>query len=428
MRRFALLGLVVGTALGTAAPPAAAQEDVYLLRSAPAWLGISYDARWVMAGDQCAPRVVIEAVVHGSPADRAGLRAGDAITAVNGEPVPPGRLQALAARLVPGDSIRLRFLRDGATREVTAVADRRPDRPLTVFMQRSSPSRSMDSPVIEVVGDTLVAGNAAAWDPARTRGYWVRHPDGRSEYRSLRAWSPGELDRRVADLLACADSLHFEAPAGSDERRPSRVSLRALQERADSLRVLMSRRALERADSLRTDSLWVGITRADTLAGVLFRHQETEPTGVWRVQRAADREPRLFPADSGLVRLYRRPDSGTTGTIRIMGPTAGYTISVEDHLAVGLRGVAGAELTPLEPELAEYFRNAEEGLLVLRIAPGTPADRAGLRPGDVIVAAGERRVESVAELRRIIALPTAAAVDLQVVRRGRTRDLTLRRE
>lgn len=387
MRRRLLL-LTLGLAPALAAPtPAAAQQEVYVVRTAPAWLGISYDARWVLEGDHCAAQVLVDRVIQGSPAERAGLRAGDAIVAVDGEPVPPGRLQALAARLVPGDSVRLRFLRDGATHEVTAVADRRPDRPMDILLERSTGLRSAGTPVIEVAGNRLVGRNAAEWDPGRARGYWLQHENGRTEYRVVRHGSTDELDQRVARLLACADSMRFEAPPWPGSSSGARITLRAVQERADSLRVVMSRRALERIDSLRIDTIRGG--------------------------------------QPGTVRLFQGP---TAGTVRLSSPEGSYTFRVDEHLAVGLRGIAGAELTALDPELADYFRNADRGLLVLRIAPDTPADRAGLRPGDVVTAADGRRLDSVAELRRIIALPQAGDVELRVVRRGRTLELTLPRD
>ena len=96
----------------------------------------------------------------------------------------------------------------------------------------------------------------------------------------------------------------------------------------------------------------------------------------------------------------------------------------------GRRAVAGAELTPLNPQLGDYF-GTDRGVLVLRVAPGTPAARAGLRAGDVVVAAGGAAVGSVAELRRTVERAQEAhtrSVELQVVRKGRTQKLEMRWE
>ena len=379
----ALLGAALAAAALTAAAPAAAQQDIFVVRSAPAWLGVSYETRWVMEESTCAPQIVVQAVVQGSPAERAGLRAGDAITAIDGAPAPPGRLQAIAGQLVPGDSVRLRFQRGGEEREVTAVADRRPDRPLSVFVEGSS-FRASGAPIIEVVGDSLIARNLTAeWDPGRVRSYWIRGSDGRAEYRTIAGWARTETDTRVADLLACADSASASAPRWVETSPGVTIELQRLQERADSIRVAMNQRAMERREP--------GILR------------------------------RIDPDESAIA----IPPSRTS---RVIGPRGSYTFRVEDHVAVGLRGVAGAELTALDPALAEYFRNADDGLLVLRIAPDTPADRAGLRPGDVVIAADGRDLESVAELRQVIALPQGGTVSLRVIRKGSVRELTLRRE
>ncbi|MDX1674892.1 MAG: PDZ domain-containing protein [Longimicrobiales bacterium] len=378
MRRLALFALGLA-----AAAPAAAQEGVYVIRSSPAWLGISYELQWLQKDGACTPRVVVDGVVHGSPAERAGLRAGDAITAVDGEPLPPGRLQAIAARLVPGDSVRLRLVRDGTTREVTAVAGRRPDRPLGVSVETKRLGRSV--PVIELTGDTLVARELTPeWDPGRVRSYWIVQDDGRAEYRTLGGWSSTQLDERVSSLLACADSASVVYTRRDGDGTTVTTELRRVQARADSIRFLINRRARER--------------------------EGTEPL------------LRPAPPDSGATA------PGTPRTVEIQTSDGRYSFRFEDHVTVGLRAVAGAELTVLEPELADYFRNADDGLLVLRVAPGTPADRAGLRPGDVVTAADGRRVESVAELRQIIALHRAGDVELQVVRKGRVRALTLRRD
>jgi S1-C subfamily serine protease len=95
---------------------------------------------------------------------------------------------------------------------------------------------------------------------------------------------------------------------------------------------------------------------------------------------------------------------------------------------LGERGVAGAEFVELNPGLAQYFAGVTDGLLTVRVAPATPAARARLEPGDVVVSVGGRPVQSVGELR--VALLNAATskpqeVRLEVVRKGERRELRL---
>jgi S1-C subfamily serine protease len=80
--------------------------------------------------------------------------------------------------------------------------------------------------------------------------------------------------------------------------------------------------------------------------------------------------------------------------------------------------VAGAEFRRLTPELAEYFRGADHGLLVLRVLSDTPAARLGLRGGDVVLAADGRPLEDVEALRERFARSPRAPVELTWVRRG----------
>jgi S1-C subfamily serine protease len=94
-------------------------------------------------------------------------------------------------------------------------------------------------------------------------------------------------------------------------------------------------------------------------------------------------------------------------------------------IETGRRAVAGAEFSELNPELADYFQGVREGLLVLRVAPESPAARAGLRAGDVVVRANGAAVRTTSELRRSVASAGREEVRLDVVRRGRTTQLRL---
>lgn len=59
----------------------------------------------------------------------------------------------------------------------------------------------------------------------------------------------------------------------------------------------------------------------------------------------------------------------------------------------------GVALEQLNPELSKYFGVADgRGLLVARVNPGSPAEKAGIRVGDVIVSADGKRVETLEAL------------------------------
>jgi S1-C subfamily serine protease len=62
--------------------------------------------------------------------------------------------------------------------------------------------------------------------------------------------------------------------------------------------------------------------------------------------------------------------------------------------------IAGAQLLRVG-ELKDYF-GVNDGLLVLRVVPGTPAERAGLRPGDVLVRIHGEAVTGIDDVSRIL--------------------------
>lgn len=92
---------------------------------------------------------------------------------------------------------------------------------------------------------------------------------------------------------------------------------------------------------------------------------------------------------------------------------------------LGLRGVAGAEFTGMNPGLAGYF-GTDRGALVLRVAPETPAARAGLQAGDVVVSVNGRPVGGVREVRRAVAAARGREVEMEVVRKGERREVRMR--
>lgn len=82
------------------------------------------------------------------------------------------------------------------------------------------------------------------------------------------------------------------------------------------------------------------------------------------------------------------------------------------------RRVAGAEFLPLTPELAENFVGVDEGLLVLRVIPKTPAGILGLRGGDVVVEADGDPARSVDLFRTRILQAGQDGVIVKWIRKG----------
>jgi sulfur carrier protein ThiS len=58
--------------------------------------------------------IVVDRVIEGLPADKAGLKQGDVIVSVNGQPLNSEGLRELLKDKDEGDSLKIRFFRDGA--------------------------------------------------------------------------------------------------------------------------------------------------------------------------------------------------------------------------------------------------------------------------------------------------------------------------
>ncbi|HEV3470547.1 MAG TPA: PDZ domain-containing protein [Pyrinomonadaceae bacterium] len=75
----------------------------------------------------------------------------------------------------------------------------------------------------------------------------------------------------------------------------------------------------------------------------------------------------------------------------------------------------GVGTSPLGKQLAEYF-GVQHGVLVNSVESGSPADKAGLRAGDVVTEADGERVEDAGDLSRAINRKDEGEVTLTVVR------------
>jgi Do/DeqQ family serine protease len=90
----------------------------------------------------------------------------------------------------------------------------------------------------------------------------------------------------------------------------------------------------------------------------------------------------------------------------------------------GRIGIVGQNLTP---ELAKAFNLKDaHGALVARVVPGSPADKAGVKPEDVVTQANGKVIKDMPELRNLIGLlKVGDKVDLTVLRNGETRKIAV---
>lgn len=81
----------------------------------------------------------------------------------------------------------------------------------------------------------------------------------------------------------------------------------------------------------------------------------------------------------------------------------------------------GVQLVETTPELREHLGGAEDaGVLVSKVLAGTPAERAGIRVGDLILAVDGKSVADVAELRRALEGKEGEKFAVDLVRDGRS--------
>lgn len=109
-------------------------------------------------------------------------------------------------------------------------------------------------------------------------------------------------------------------------------------------------------------------------------------------------------------------------------PTA-MARSVMDQLLRGekvRRGKLGITISPLTPEVAEQFGYKEtRGALVQDVEPGAPAERAGVKAGDIITEFQGQRIEDDAQFRNLVAQTApGTTVKFKVWRDGAERELT----
>jgi S1-C subfamily serine protease len=92
------------------------------------------------------------------------------------------------------------------------------------------------------------------------------------------------------------------------------------------------------------------------------------------------------------------------------------------------RGWIGAAVQELTPELAESFKLGDiKGVLITETIRNSPADQAGVRRGDILIAIDEQPIESWSAMLETVAnLPPSKIVIVKLMRDGSAISLKLK--
>lgn len=390
--------------------------------SDPGWLGVGLISLTECrrgAGateDECGRTLVVGGLVHGGPAERAGLQPGDTLLAMDGDRLTEGAEDPAFRRVSPGDTVSILVGRPGGRVQIRAVPATRPDSLAIVQYHRDGAyvedrARYLLAVPRRPLLDSLVA--AAVRDPnlsVETRVSVI--PADRVNETPLRtrpgavAAAPAPAREQVAELQARARELRREAVAEAQEiRREMNAAPRG--ERAEAGRAAAEEWKRWISEELRP------------------RLQVIYDSVLAEARDRMDSLQSLYPAAAAAARAAARAADTLSAPPSPPRDPPPVAPDAPEGWGMPANRIAGAQLQPLNPQLGEFFGGVERGLVVLRVLPGTPAQRLGLRPGDVIVEAAGHRVTAVEGLRHYLS-ERGSGTEVRWVRRGELMADTLR--
>lgn len=436
--------------LALAFPGSGTTQEVVTLQTNRGWIGITFNYAMGFISGEERTVVVIEDVVNGSPAEEAGLRVGDTLTHIDGQPISQ-RVFASLGTLEVGDLVRMTVRRNSRPVEILVEAGSRQPRgwvlmpnsgEMVVHLDsiRGAILENLDSlrlNIARVGPDSLGRVSISFLEPppkgrgeGEQRNFIFRFPPMDSLEAMGEFFFPEALPVPLEALVAKTaetDSLKMKLQqlrrALTEVRRAELTRLRELQgslqrpieEIAGSDEKLRQLRTRER-ELLEEQALANQQLRRlsdEIMRRRMARIQEEQTEALARI-----RESRLRPGRS----------SGTEAEEAQRAAERGFREQYESrrplsHVIVGQSFVAGAQLTPLNPTLAEYF-HVEEGVLVTEVLEGTPAAQAGMQSGDVIVRVGSETVSSLDDLRFAVGY-LGRPLRIRVVRKGSPMEIVI---
>lgn len=368
--------------------------------------------------------VKVEDVQAGSPAEKAGIKVGDIITAIDGTAVTSDTIRDVVAGHKVGDEIKLAVTRGTETLELALTLAERPaateppvptmtDRPMIGVQLEDSDN----GPVIRAV---------AAGSPAETAGLKVGDvltKIGDTEIKDAASASAAVQALKVGDEVAVEVTRDGEtvtvqvtlsaATPSMSGMNPMRNSMSITYNETDkswTINNLAEQTELYKA-GLRTGDT---ITRFDGTAYDAAGLREYLASGdktdvILTISRDGSDQEITVPV-STLVMFDRGAFNMTPGEIPFFDmPFSSFG---------GSR--LGVEFLTLNADVAKENKVSETvGALVTKVMPESPAEKAGLQANDVVVSVDGDKVDEEHTLRdRLIAYEPGDVVKLEVMRAG----------
>lgn len=141
----------------------------------------------------------------------------------------------------------------------------------------------------------------------------------------------------------------------------------------------------------------------------------------------------INPGNSGgpLIDLNKKVIGMNTAIVSQSGGYMGIGFAIPSNILINIkdqivqngvvtRGFLGVSLQPIDPDLAEAFgSDSTQGALIADVVEGSPAEKGGLKQGDIIVKMNGYPVKSPGQLRNdIVLLPPGTQVELTINRGG----------
>jgi serine protease DegQ len=237
-------------------------------------------------------------------------------------------------------------------------------------------------------------------------------------------------------VVTLADRRHFDAKLiGSDEG----TDIALLQIDADNLKAI----PIGDSDGLQVGDFVVAIGNpfalGQTVTSGIVSALGRSGLNIEGYEDFIQTDASINPGNSGgaLVDLYGKLVGVNTAIVSPAGGNVGIGFAVPANMAKSVvqqlvkygkvrRGRLGIGIQDVTPDLAQALDlGVTHGAVVTQVEPGSPAEKAGLQSGDVIVEFDGRPVESSTDLRNKVGLvPVGTQTTITFIRDGKRRQVS----